>query len=82
MTSLPPDLRSLMAEKAEDLLCIYRKTLARIHGAVETVTWPLELLEPSRQSIPIRAIVTSPRQLDQLPDDPLAAIGSTARRSP
>jgi hypothetical protein len=27
-----------MAEKAEDQLCIYRKTLARIHGAVETVT--------------------------------------------
>ena len=40
MTSLPPDLRSLMADEAEDLLCIYRKTLARIHGAVEPVTQP------------------------------------------
>jgi hypothetical protein len=49
-----------------------RKTLARIHGAVETVTHLLELLEPSRQSIPIRAIFTS-RQLDQLPNDPLQA---------
>jgi hypothetical protein len=29
----------------------------------------LELLEPSRQSIPIRAIFTASRQLDQLPDD-------------
>jgi hypothetical protein len=37
MSSLPAGLRSLSAEEAEDLLCIYRKTLARIHGAVETV---------------------------------------------
>jgi hypothetical protein len=40
MTSLPAGLRSLSAEEAEDLLCIYRKTLARIHGAVETITQP------------------------------------------
>jgi hypothetical protein len=40
ITSLPAGLRSLSAEEAEDLLCIYRKTLARIHGAVETVTQP------------------------------------------
>jgi hypothetical protein len=31
----------------------------------------LELLEPDRQSVPIRAILTPPRQLDHLPDDPL-----------
>jgi len=37
MTSLPADLRLLSAEEAEDLLCIYRQTLARIRGAEETV---------------------------------------------
>jgi hypothetical protein len=31
----------------------------------------LNSLEPSRQSIPIWAIVTSPRQLDQCASDPL-----------
>ena len=40
MTSLRADLQTVSAEEAEDLLCIYRKTLARIHGAVETVTQP------------------------------------------
>jgi hypothetical protein len=33
MSSLPAGLRSLSAEEAEDLLCIYRKTLACIQGA-------------------------------------------------
>ena len=33
----------------------------------------LELLEPSRQSIPIGAILLPPWQLDHLPDDPLEA---------
>jgi hypothetical protein len=33
----------------------------------------LELLEPERQSVPIRAILTPPRQLDLLPDDPFQA---------
>jgi hypothetical protein len=31
------------------------------------------LLEPERQSVPIRAILTPPRQLDLLPDDPFQA---------
>jgi hypothetical protein len=50
-----------------------RKTLARIHGSSKPSRSLLELLEPSRQSIPIRAIFTASRQLDQLPDDPLKA---------
>jgi hypothetical protein len=50
-----------------------RKTLARIHGPSKPSRSLLELLEPSRQSIPIRAIFTASRQLDQLPDDPLKA---------
>ena len=29
----------------------------------------LELLEPERQSVPVGAILTPPRQLDLLPDD-------------
>ena len=33
----------------------------------------LELLEPSRQPVSIRPIHTSPRQLDDLPDDSLEA---------
>ena len=65
MTSLPPDLRSLMAEEAEDLLCIYRKTLARIHGPSKLLRGLLEFLEPSRQSIPIGAILIPPRHLEQ-----------------
>ena len=61
-----------MAEEAEDLLCIYRKILAST-GPSKPSRSLLELLEPSRQSIPIRAIVTSPRQLDQCASDPLEA---------
>jgi hypothetical protein len=38
MSCLPAGLRSLSAEEAEDLLCIYRKTLARIHGAAGPIT--------------------------------------------
>jgi hypothetical protein len=33
----------------------------------------LELLEPERQSVPVGAILTPPRQLDLLPDDPFQA---------
>ena len=33
----------------------------------------LELLEPDRQPLSIGAILTPPRQLDHLPDDPLKA---------
>ena len=33
----------------------------------------LELLEPERQSVPVGAILTRPRQLDLLPDDPFRA---------
>ena len=38
MSCLPAGLRSLSAEEAEDLLCIYRKTLARIHRAAGPIT--------------------------------------------
>jgi hypothetical protein len=61
----------LSEEAAEDLLCIYLKSVDRIREAVELLRRFLELLEPDRQPVSIGTVFTPPRQLDHLPDDPL-----------
>jgi hypothetical protein len=48
ITNLLADVRSLSAEEAEDLLGIYRQTLARIRRAIETVMQTSYSITPIR----------------------------------
>ena len=55
-------------------LCHSRHRLSyRIPLVLSKLCRLLELLEPERQSVPVGAILTPPRQLDLLPDDPFQA---------
>jgi hypothetical protein len=46
MSSLPPELRSLSADEAEDVLCIYRRALARIRRGLDGTPSPRSACRP------------------------------------
>jgi quercetin dioxygenase-like cupin family protein len=78
----PGGFEKMFAER-QDVDAETNRTLMKMHN-MEVVGPPLqwlllhiimilELLEPKRQPVPIRTILTPPRQFDRLPDDPFEA---------